>query len=356
MLTLRLLSGADSLRPLLDAARSGHEAPVMPYASHPGAPCACWHAGSPQACSGANAGWDAVSRPAAKVLANECARECTEAGHLAEKGGEDRRGPGSSAVQQRRADASRFLGHAEALERHTAGECLRGREEAGHGAEEDGSRQGGSVCGAAPLQNSVTDPLGPAEALDRRMAGAAGPAWAPEPELVLVWSTTCLDDWYHSVRSALCALMPFKLSLAALILQQRKHALVHESLAFCSRSGVWFYAGSKAGEPTEPRGPYCWSCSIAGKCSCWQCVPAGAPVVSVSDDVKAPGFACASLAGSVAAGVWTGVHAGVLSSLAAAFGGGVPPGRAAAADACALCGGAAAVSPHASALWRMKQT
>ena len=49
MLTLRLLSGADSLRPLLDAARSGHEAPGMPHASHAGAPCACWHAGCPQA-------------------------------------------------------------------------------------------------------------------------------------------------------------------------------------------------------------------------------------------------------------------------------------------------------------------
>ena len=78
--------------------------------------------------------------------------------------------------------------------------------------------------------------------------------------------------------------------------------------------------------------------------------------MSVSDNLKAPGFAYASLAGGGAAGIWTGVHAGVLSSLAAAFGGGVPPGRAAAADARALCGGAAAVSPHASALWRMKQT
>lgn len=254
MLTLRLLSGADSLRPLLDAARSGHEAPVMPYASHAGVPCAYWHAGCPQACSGADAGWDAVSRPAAEVLANECARECTEAGHLTEKGEEDRRAPGSGAVQQR-ADASRSLSRAEALERLTAGECLRGREEVGHGAEEDGSRQGGSVGGAAPLQTSATDPLGPAEALERRMAGAAGPAWAPEPELVLVWSTMRLDDWYHSARSALCALWPFKLSLAALILQRREHALVHDSIAFCLRSGVWFSPAVKQASQPSLKAP-----------------------------------------------------------------------------------------------------
>lgn len=242
MLTLRLLSGADSLRPLLDAARSGHEAPGVPHASHAGAPRACWHAGCPQACSGPDAGWDAVSRPAAEVLANECARECTKAGHLAEKGGEDCRAPGSGAAQQR-ADASRSLDRAEALERYTAGQCPRGRKEAGHGAEEDGSGQGGSVGGAAPLQTSATDPLGPAEALERRMAGAAGPAWAPEPELVLVWSTMRLGDWYHSARSALCALRP--LSLAALILQRREHALVPESLAICSWSGVWFVPAVK---------------------------------------------------------------------------------------------------------------
>ena len=250
MLTVRLLSGADSLRPLLDAARSGHEAPVTPHASHAGAPCACWHAGCPQACSGADAGWDAVRRPAAEVLANECARECTEAGHLAEKGGEDRIAPGSGAVQQR-ADASRSLGRAEALERHTAGECLRGRKEAGHGAEENGSKQEGCVCGAVPLQTSTMDPLGPAEALERRMAGAAGPAWAPEPELVLVWSTMRLDDWYHSARSALCVMRPVKLSLAALILQRRKHALMHDSLAFCPQSGVWFSPAVKqASQPS----------------------------------------------------------------------------------------------------------
>ena len=213
MLTLRLLSGADSLRPLLGAARSGHEAPGMPCASHDGAPCACWHAGRPQACSGADAGWDAVSRPAAEVLANESARERTAAGHLAEKRGEDGRAPGSGAAQQR-ADASRSLG-AEALERHMAGECLRGREEVGYGVEEDGSRQGGSVGGAAPLQTSATDPLGPAEALERRMAGAAGPAWAPEPELVLVWSPMRSDDWYHSAQSALCALSSATLRLSA---------------------------------------------------------------------------------------------------------------------------------------------
>jgi len=54
-----------------------------------------------------------------------------------------------------------------------------------------------------------------------------------------------------------------------------------------------------------------------------------------------------------AAGVRRRLHAGRLPAVAAARGRGGPPGRLARADARALCRRAAAVPPHATALWRL---
>lgn len=203
-MTLRLLSAADSLRPLLAAASQGPSSPDASSAALSmcaGSVCGmrehargCLDSDQacvPRSCAAAEAaGWGAESRtrPDAGWPGSSAAACCSTASSnglprsMQEPGPVAGLRPQQEPEHPRQPDSAGPHGHAE----HAGHAGAPGPADALEG---DGQRRGSG--GASMLElvqrgQCQAAELGPAEALDRRMAAAAGPAWAPEPELILV--------------------------------------------------------------------------------------------------------------------------------------------------------------------------
>ena len=207
-MTLRLLSAADSLRPLLAAASQG---PSSPYASSaalsicagsacgmcedavvsPGLKQACAFQGCAAAEAAAGGAANSDSRADAGWPGSSAAAICSTASSnslhesMQEPGPAAGLGPEREPEHPRHPDSAGPRRHAE----HAGHAGVPGPADALEG---DRQRRGGGGAGLPDhVQNLCqTAGLGPAEALDRRMAAAAGPAWAPEPELILVSRAT----------------------------------------------------------------------------------------------------------------------------------------------------------------------
>ena len=201
---LRLLSAADSLRPLLAAARQGPRSPDASSAAlgtcagsvcgmreeARGLPClgqACAFRGCAAAEAAAGGAAHSESRADAGWPGSSAAAFCSTASRDGLHGSTQGAGPAAGLGPEgeleypRQPDSAEPRGRAE----HAGYAGVPGPAGALEG---DGHRRCGGGEGMPDhVQGQChTAGLGLAEALDRRMAAAAGPAWAPEPELILV--------------------------------------------------------------------------------------------------------------------------------------------------------------------------